>query len=87
MPRLNQHIPQSILNGLPLLNNFYISISTWACESWDDSHLAMKGVGDRLIRVQYNFAKYALAISISLFSIVFILCLFTAKCGEILKRE
>lgn len=61
IPCLNQHIPQSILNGLPLLLITLIT-STYLLANvhvglCDDYHLAMKEVGYNLIRVQYCFAQ------------------------------
>lgn len=61
IPCLNQHIPQSILNGFPLLLITLIT-STYLLANGhvnlcDDYHLAMKGEGCNLIRVQYCFAQ------------------------------
>lgn len=60
-PCLNQHIPQSILNRFPfplitLITSTYLLANAFA-GLWDDYHLAMKGRGYNLIRVQYCFAQ------------------------------
>lgn len=61
IPCLNQHIPQSILNGFPLLLITLITsaylLANVHVNLGDDYHFAMKEEGCNLIRVQYCFAQ------------------------------